>query len=234
MALPCAVMISVLLTHTGHVFAQDVKKLTGVVLDSATLLPITDVHIWSIRSGSLTNKAGQFVITVLPDDSICFSHVNYKLLCEVYGNKPATSSLIISLTPLVRVLDEVNISSVLSEEAFRQKIIETQPMMTREETNAQENSATMRNLLKIAPAPAKTDAEVFFETLEGPKGVTILSTRPGRGLIQAIRQLTNPPKLRRPTTSAEHPVDPSINPFRVRLKKDSVATDSVKVVYESD
>jgi hypothetical protein len=61
-------------------------KVSGVVLDSLTHLPISDLSILDVKNnkGTITNENGEFEISVsgLPVN-ILFSHISYKKITKV-------------------------------------------------------------------------------------------------------------------------------------------------------
>ena len=194
------------------------KRMYGRVVDSITYKPVSDVHIWSERSGVITDGDGMFSLIVRPDDAIHFSHINYHTSILRCDSIVLRNEITIALSARVQLLDEVSVPAFYSEDSFKQKVLGTTPAVSREQQYANENAEMMKGLGKYAPPPPKTNVEIFFESLEGPKGATILSTRPDRGLIHAIKEMVNPSKPPVRSSSSEEPLPESINPFKVRLQ----------------
>lgn len=199
------------------------------VVDSLTLSPIADVHVSTASGGEISDEEGGASMRLSDGDIIAFTHVNYHARQFVY-NKTMGMKLVIALNPNVRVLREIRVTDVQSEEAMKRKILETEATLSKDKAVAAENSRTINTLGKIAPAPVPTREEQFFESLQGPKDVTILSSR-GGGLIRVIKNITNPERLqeRRPTSNYQS--DPAkITPFKVKLiPRDSLKKDSTIV-----
>ena len=53
-------------------------QVSGLVTDSQSKLPISDVNVLSKDSGTSTDNYGKFTFYVENDDSISFSHIGYQ------------------------------------------------------------------------------------------------------------------------------------------------------------
>jgi hypothetical protein len=168
------------------------EKFQGTVIDSATAQPIPQVNLWTNHSSTISNADGNFSLVVLDGDTIHFSHVSYHELAIKYDSKLPQPSLIISLHQKIRLLDEVKIYFYLSESEFRQKIMETTPVLTREEEIAQINSKIITYLARYAPAYPMNAHDNYIDYMKGPQGVVILSSKPSKGLIRAIKNVIKP------------------------------------------
>lgn len=199
------------------------------VLDSMTRLPIPDVHVSIATGGDISDEKGKVNIWLSPGDVISLTHINYRAREIMYSEAMGTD-FIVALNQNVRVLPEIRITDIQSEEAMKRKILETDAAVSKGQAVVSENSVTINKIVKVAPTPAPTHAEQFFESLEGTRGVTILSTR-GGGLIKAIKNITNPKRLRVHTPVSDYRSDPAkITPFKVKLiSVDSVVRDSTTV-----
>ena len=76
------VLIAFLIPVNGQKDAQFPIKISGVVFDSDSLTPLSNVHVRidSRNIGSITNIQGRFSAFVQPYDTIKFSYVGYKEL----------------------------------------------------------------------------------------------------------------------------------------------------------
>jgi CarboxypepD_reg-like domain len=59
-------------------FAQQLN-VSGVVLNFNDLSPLTDVHVFTRRTGTYTNSEGKFTLLVQPNDTLFFSRIGYRL-----------------------------------------------------------------------------------------------------------------------------------------------------------
>jgi hypothetical protein len=185
----CIVMITTSLS--GFAQDRDTFFLQGTVIDSVTNAAITDVHITSKKFGVISDRDGGFEIRTSAGDTIFLSHTSYKRSFIVAD--PLMPGVTIWLAPRVRVLKEVRISAFPSEAEFKQQLLMTVPTVSREVAMAAENSERMRDMGRFAPM-TKTNADLFFESLQGPQGFTLLSSNPSRGISGFIKSVRRPQK----------------------------------------
>lgn len=200
------------------------------VIDSLTHLPIADVHVSTSQRGEISGAEGELKFLLADGDVISFTHINYHPRIITYDAVAMQSKLSVLMKPNVRMLREIKVTDVQSEEAMKRKLLETNPVSSKEEAAVSENSRIINSVSKIAPLAAPTLAEQYFESLQGPKGVTILSSK-GGGLIKAIKNISNPAKAKSLDRRTDYRSDPAkITPFNVKLHlADSISADSVLV-----
>jgi len=185
------VLFFISLTH--RVFSQiETNTLRGTVIDSATNLPIPQVNIWTNHSNTISDAEGNFSLFVPQGDTVHFSHVSYHgLIMKHDSNIPATL-ITIALTQKIRLLSEVQVYSYLSETDFRQKIIQTTPVLTREEEIVQINSKIINYMYRYAPTFPMNANDNYIEYMKGPQPVVIFSSKPSKGLVRAIKNVLTP------------------------------------------
>lgn len=223
---------------SGVVSAQNAGELfsvVGIVIDSASSAPVPDVHVRAGNTGTITDASGVFRITLSPGDKIIFSHVNYRL--RVLENPDLTGprdTLTIGLQEKPNVLTEVTVWSVMEEQELKTKILETNPVLSLYEQYALDNSRRINDLGRIAPPPVPTLSEQFFQSLEGPKEFTLLSTNLNKGILKFIRDRNKSSRPAPRLYGREHyESDPSrITPFTVKPSISS-SRDSV-VVFQPE
>jgi hypothetical protein len=190
-----------------------------------TQQPVPDVHVRTSRRGKTTSSSGEFVMTVREGEELYFSHVSYKpVRYTVTGQKGTVWQF--TLASRTRVLDDFNFRVLDDEDEFRSKVLTTPPAVSSEVRMAKENSQLINDIAPLAPQAPKTLEEQFFESLQPSQGATIFSSKPNSGLIGAIRNAINPKQYK--PKSPSQPYDGSrINPFRPRVKPDTLAVDSI-------
>src|SRR6267154_2231949 len=168
-------------------------QVQGTVIDSLSSVPVPDVYIRTRHSATISDADGNFSLVVSPGDTVYFSHTSYCALAIVVDNKTRDHKLKIVLRQKVRLLNEVKVYSYLSEWAFKQKIIETTPQISREEALAAINSKIISYLARFAPAAPMNANDNYIDYMKGPQGVVIFSSNPSKGLIRALKNVINPP-----------------------------------------
>jgi hypothetical protein len=216
----------------GQTYIQEHRA--GIVLDSITLMPIPDVHVSSSRNGLTTDHDGKFSIVISKNESLSLSHINYFPRTIISNENTRTDRLVILLVQRVRVLPEIRIVDFLSEDNLKSKILQPPPMETREQQMAKENSKRINSLARMAPMAAPTLSEQYFQSLQGPRDVVLLSSNPNRGLIKAIRNIANPPREKQYRPTSGYRSNPhKVTPFKVRLHpKDSLRSDTTEVAVQ--
>jgi hypothetical protein len=157
-------------------------------VDSATRQPIPQVNIWTKYSHTISDADGNFSLIVYKGDTVHFTHISYYDF-KIKLDHDIHSFDIISLYQKIRLLDEVKVHSYISESAFKKKIMETIPVLSREEEIAKTNSKIMTYLARYAPAAPMNANENYIEYMKGPQGVVIFSNNPSKGLIKAIKNV---------------------------------------------
>lgn len=177
------------LALSSSIYSQN--YLRGTVIDSTTSQPIPQVNVWTNHSHTISDAEGNFSLLVWKDDTLHFTHISYYDLAIKVGHDTHLP-VVISLQQKTRLLDEVKIYSYLSENAFKQKVMETTPVLSQEEEIAQINSKIMSYLAQYAPPCVMNANDNYVEYMKGPQGVVIFSSKPYKGLIRAFKNVLNP------------------------------------------
>jgi hypothetical protein len=217
---------------TSELCAQELRKISGVVLDSITGQAISDVHISTSSRGTISNEHGRFCISLDKDEVVFFTHVNYHPVRLQTSDSKEEDLLTIALRQRVKILPEVRVSATPSEKELKSKILEACVPATRAEEDLKMNSKTINTLGRIAPPPVPTLSEQYFESLQGPKDATLLSSNPRRGLLAIIRNQNQKPK--QPARPSDYRSDPAIiNPFVIKIHPvDTLERDSTIVTRQ--
>ena len=190
MRLTCCLFLCVL-QHA--VFSQDrsspdYTEVKGVLIDSLTSQPIPSVHIWTRHFKTASHPDGSFSILTLTNDSIHFSHIGYYTIVFPLHLLKQSSPLRIAMTQKAIQLNSVEVYR-LSEESFKKTVLETAPVASPEEENANTNIAILKYYIKSLPQLPMNANENYREQIKGPQGVTIFSSGGQKGLIKAIRDV---------------------------------------------
>jgi hypothetical protein len=195
----CLIWLSVIIISTGLPLirgnSQDQAqrvRLSGTIIDSATALPIPQVNIWASNSSTVSDADGNFSLEVLRGDSIHFSHISYEDLTIKKHISVGQSQVAIKMRERIRLLREVNVYWFLSENMFRQKIMETTLVPSREEEIAMINSKIISYLARYAPVCSMNAYDNHIDYMRGPQPVVIFSSKPTKGLIRAIKNVIRP------------------------------------------
>ena len=163
-------------------------EVKGVLVDSLTSNPIPSVHVWTRHFKTSSHPDGSFSMLTLPNDSIHFSHISYHtVIVPVYSLKPNTPLRIV-MTEKVTPLNLIEVYG-LSEERFKKQVLETPPVLSREEENAKTNMAALNYYMNSLPQLKMNGYENYLEQIKGPQGVTIFSSGGQKGLIKAIKNI---------------------------------------------
>jgi hypothetical protein len=184
-------VICLLLLLSSSVPVRSQALLQGTVIDSASSLPIPEVNVWTTYTNTISDADGNFSLVVSPGDSLHFSHISYHDGVLPVDNKHHDTQIKVFLRQKIRLLREVKIYSYLSESAFKQKIMETTPVLSREEEIALINSSIISYLARNAPASPMDAYDNYVDYMKGPQGVVIFSSNPSKGLIRAFKNIIN-------------------------------------------
>ena len=105
----CVVMLLCACWSSGKVFGQDLKRVTGTVLDAESKVGIPGVGIRIRRSNKVfsTDKDGKFDLQVAGNDVLTITYVGYDAQEITIGNR---KSIVVSLKPNSTNLNEVVIN----------------------------------------------------------------------------------------------------------------------------
>jgi hypothetical protein len=184
-------VICLLLLLSSSVFVCSQALLQGTVIDSASSLPVPQVNVWANHTNTISDAGGNFSLVVSPGDTLHFSHISYCDRVVRVDSKNRDVNIKVSLRQKIRLLREVKIYSYLSERAFKQKIIETTRLLSREEEMAKINSAIISYLARYAPTSPMDAYDNYIDYMKGPQGVVIFSSSPSKGLIRAFKNIIN-------------------------------------------
>jgi hypothetical protein len=88
----------------------------------------------------------------------------------------------------VVVLEEVSVVR-MSEDDFKEKVINTKPEESEQEQNAKANIAAINHYVKSMPQMKMSASDNYTEYMKGPQGVSIFSSNGQKGLIKAIKDI---------------------------------------------
>lgn len=207
-------------------------KIVGTVYDAKTFRPISFVNIFTSTTGTYTNINGHFSLTIKLTDTLHFSHVNY-FRYDLPAAQLGQDSAIIFLVEKEIILNEITISGLPSEEIFKGKILETKNQETKEETYAKTNFFNAQKLFRAGYTPSMNSEDNYKIYMEGSKGVSILSSDPSKGLIKALRNISQYNSIINSYQTSPQPIKLDstwVNSERI-LKKDSLA-NGVNLEYQ--
>jgi hypothetical protein len=210
---------------SGLAQGRETVLLQATVVDSVTNAAITDVHIFAEKFGVISDLDGRFEMRIRAGDTILLSHTSYKK--SYYVADPLMPVVSIRLAPRVRVLKEVQIFPFPTEAEFKQQLLITVPAVSREVAMASENSERMRDMGRFAPM-TKTNADLFFESLQGPQDFTLLSSNPSRGISGFIKSVRRPQKYQYRDWRI-----PALDGHPMRVRR-VIPPDTVIVITEAD
>lgn len=133
--------------------------------------------------------------------------------------------LTVAMAPKVRTLDPVTVNSTLTESEFKEKVLNTTPVLTKEEELARENAQIMRRIALYAPQQSMNANDNYLDYMKGPQGVVLFSNKPGKGLISAVKNIVKPKKLvyKRPNSNTA-PLP--LNEIKFNVIKDSKSMEA--------
>jgi len=151
-------------------FAQE-KRLEGKVTNT---LDVEGIHVLNLNSryNSITNRIGEFYITVKPLDTLVFSSINYQVKEMVVSQEVFDRGFMaVTLDPMVNELDEVYLGPSLSGDISR----DIQRIKVEDPINFDDvgipgfkGKARERKVpLAVALIPTKVDIEAIYKHLSG-------------------------------------------------------------------
>ncbi len=109
------------------VYGQKTLKFTGVVIDQETVEPVDAVYIYNLsqNKSTLSDSLGFFSIEARPGDTLKFQDLRYEVSELIVPMVLSEShyGIIQVLTPNTRILDEVRILSLPSQEEFERTFL---------------------------------------------------------------------------------------------------------------
>nr|MBI1231679.1 hypothetical protein [Cytophagales bacterium] len=158
------------------------------LVDNTTQQPVTGAHIRSRKQQAISNGDGFFEITFPPGTPLRISHVGYEAVV-LDSVTEAADLQTIALIPVMVYLDEVTVTPLPSEVAFKQLMLETNVPLSREEVNMESNIAYMQRIRHLAYFHDMTSYNMLIGKMNTPGNVTLLSSNPSLGIIGIIKRL---------------------------------------------
>lgn len=196
-----------------NVYGQGLKsKLSGQLLDHQTQTPIAFVHIVGSVEQTISDSKGMFSISTFKGDTIKFSHINFERY-DIKISEIPERTIPIYLTKKETVLQEVIIRDYLLEDELKQEIIAYEVKTSKEEANAVYNVANSTVLYLQGYTPEMNSLDNFKNYIKEPKGVTLFSSDPSKGLIKSIKKLNQQNSY--------------LDPYRLKLNKVKIDTAQI-------
>lgn len=185
-AFACLLCLAALAMTMSSASAQHIFN--GTLRDSETRVPIPYAHISNGSSGQISDSQGHFSISYEEGDSLYITHVNYAEL--LFNPKKSNGDLQdIFLIPVDMLLTEITIYHLPDLETFKERIRSTNLEPTDMQVNVLNNMQKIKLAVLSDETPEMTSMDNFNFYMQDPKGVSIFSTDPNKGLIRAIRTI---------------------------------------------
>ncbi|WP_421877592.1 carboxypeptidase-like regulatory domain-containing protein [Marinoscillum sp.] len=197
-------------------FPQDPKTVIGQLLDATTHEPIPFAHVYTKQRGTITTMEGRFKMLLGSYDTLITTHVNY-YTTKITSSEVQNDTLIVYLTPATHYLNEVQIGSIPSEERFKEELIKNNVQPTQEEQTTIRNTKLSTVMYLSGYVTTMNSTDNYYQFIQGPQGVSILSSNPSKGLIKSLRTLQNPPRFFYP----KRPILNDSSQIIFQLKKDN-------------
>lgn len=183
-------LISVLCLLGKQAEAQNnIKVLSGQVVDAQSFLPISFAHIVGNEKQVIADADGNFSISVHIGDTLTFSHINFERYAILISASPL-QPIQVYMKKKDYMMDEIVIRDYLLEEELKQQIVEHEVKYTEEEVNAIQNVAFSTLLYKKGYVPEMNSLDNFKNYMKEPQGVSLFSSDPSKGLIKSIQRLS--------------------------------------------
>ena len=187
-------MLGCLLLVSNRLAAQSEERvLWGIIKDQHTLEPVPAAHIVTPQRGAFSDSAGFFSITVAPTDTLVLSHVNYR--AHTIAARTVSDTLFISLTSRDVLLREVVVHGLPTEEQFKEQLLGMNLPPSQEVMNARTNFDYAQKLYLAGYVPTMNSRDNYQWHLQEPKGITLFSSGPTKGLSKALKSLFRYNKL---------------------------------------
>lgn len=178
--------------------------LSGRVLDAQSMEPVSIASLQNGRELILTNVKGEFKIQTRSGDRLLISHTAYEPKIYVVSGKEAPTIEILLEEKLVDLF-EVEISPFVTEEAFKNEVLNAVPRHDYRTSVMVRNQQMMKQIVPLA-----YDYKAMLKHAKSINDVSFLSTHPSVGLLKAIRQVKrrgfySPPAPRRVPQEAWDP-----------------------------
>ncbi|MEO9965818.1 MAG: carboxypeptidase-like regulatory domain-containing protein [Reichenbachiella sp.] len=163
-------------------------RISGQILDAKTHLPIAFAHVLGSTDQVVSDHLGQFSIKVRLGDTLTFSHINFDRYALKVLDRPE-NRLIIYLSPKENLMKEIIIREYMPEDEFKLEILKHEVQITKEEANAVNNVAYSTMLYRKGYVPEMNSLDNFKNYIKEPRGITLFSSDPNKGLIRSIKKL---------------------------------------------
>lgn len=182
-------LVTIMLAFLSHKAISQV--IVGKVQDSDNR-PISNAYVTGSVAHAITNEHGYFKIRIVHLDTLEVSHVGYETIRIHIA--PDTNTFIITLTPATIQLKPVTVFDYMSEDALKNKIVETPVIESEAVKNARENMLKTRILFQMGYRAPMTETEKFQHYLKGPQGFTFFSSS-GGSIFKAIKNIIGKPSV---------------------------------------
>nr|WKN34716.1 carboxypeptidase-like regulatory domain-containing protein [Tunicatimonas sp. TK19036] len=209
--------------------AQTAKKnIVGIVKDGQTLQPVPYAHAFSSSLGTYTNERGIFSLPADTADMLHISHINYQFH-RVPVRDIQHDTLFVFLRPRDKVLDEILVRGLPTEEKFKQQILNTQIEPTAEEVHAKNNIGQTKKLFLSGYVPTMGSEDNYRNYTRGPQGVSFFSTGPSKGLFKAFGNISRSRQLWKTISLSTLPIATDTLWNRIGFpRRDSLVSDSLQ------
>ncbi len=201
-------ILGYLLLASNRLAAQSEERVfQGIIKDQQTLKLLPSVHVVTSQRGTFSDITGFFSIAATATDTIVFSHVNYR--SHQVAVTTVGDTLLFFLTSRDLVLPEVVVHGLPTEEQFKEQLLGINLPPSQEETNARANVAIAQKLYLAGYVPAMNSRDNYHWQLQEPKGITLFSSGPTKGLSKALKNLFRYSKLLTPVRMHSTPGVPA-------------------------
>ena len=152
------------------VYSQETIKVVGTILDRQSGAPVPFVHVYttSYRYGTISDAAGEFILSFAVPDTLNFSSVGYESKSIAFSDdgKGGVREIRVELSSRTYQLDPVQVTAYPTIEQFKQDVLKLE---------LEEKEAFVLNIPKGARLPP-----------EGPDDVNMNPTVSVNGLIGSL------------------------------------------------
>lgn len=189
----------------------------GRVLDSNSKQPIAFASLKSGYQQSITDKEGAFKIKAKMGETIVISHIGFQAMLWKVGESTGTP-IEIFLEEKVVELNEVEVNAFVSEERFKNEILNAVPKYDYENKLASRNLQLIKQVYQLGYFYDYSSYNTFFKNVKSVNEVSFFSSNPSVGILKAIRQMGLRKKLES-SPFPNQPIKAPLHPFGVRKQE---------------
>lgn len=167
---------------------QNEYMLTGRILDSKSLDPVSQVIIKSNHQASISDNKGAFEIRVGVGDSVVISHIGFKTLYWKVG-EDGKAAVDILLEEEVIELSEVLVNAFIPEEVFKSEILHATPPLDYEYEVAFRNLQFIRQVYQFGYFYDYSSYDTFLKNTKNMGEISFFSNNSSLGIWGAIRRI---------------------------------------------